>query len=229
MAANIAFRMVKGRVIPIKVPLGASGGPNDTALRTAIGGALGLEAGRVAAHYSAQENRDVLRKQMKKNQVKAKKWLNAAGAKNVTHIGSHKEAMNQKHLPKALKSKRFWQNLKDNAFHVQDRKSAKKGKRKSWIVTKGNRVNRDVLGHELGHHRDYVKRGKFGYSAVLGSKYKSEKRAWKESPIPRTKQNRKLRDNALETYRKERDYTRGGLALGSVIGAVTSIAFKKSL
>lgn len=85
-------------------------------------------------------------------------------------------------------------------------------------------VNKQVLGHELGHIKDY-REGKIDkstssvFGVIKGKQYAAESRAWDKSPF-KGKEDEPLKTDALQTYKINRRAHRT-MAAFSVAGAAT--------
>ena len=93
-------------------------------------------------------------------------------------------------------------------------------------------MSRSAFLHELGHHndpstvRDLLTEDPLLYT-LSGKELKNEQRAWdagrKYGPIEK-----EVEEGALDTYRKGRNYGRGGAGIGGGLGTVGSGALLKS-
>jgi len=95
-------------------------------------------------------------------------------------------------------------------------------------VFASEKVNKQVLGHELGHIRDFregkIDRSTGSFTGILkGRQVASETRAWDKSPF-KGKDDEPVRTNALETYKINRRAAR--IIPGfSVVGTVGAVAY----
>lgn len=91
-------------------------------------------------------------------------------------------------------------------------------------VFASKKVNKQVLGHELGHIEDYrsgFKGGENGFfSALTGKQVEKEERGWDKSPY-RGPEDEPVKTHALQTYKA----VRTGARITAAITAATAAAF----
>lgn len=184
-------------------------------LTGSIGGAIGSKM--------AAKDRSKLIRGMKtdKDRVDAKKATSSV-MKNVTVVSTQKDA--DKAFKTDAERKYFGQmavkGTKDNAF-------AMRYKNKDYVFTTA-KVSRTVLGHELGHIKDYRTNGTPGalsrvFGSLTGATLSRERRAWEYSPFKK-KQREDMKQGALGTYEKR---TRGVQAGVGVAGAGVWMLLRK--
>lgn len=96
------------------------------------------------------------------------------------------------------------------------------------IIAASEKINKHVLGHEMGHHIDlggkepgFLDTGTIG--AVLGRELDLERKAWDKSPVEMDERGKEIRDLALGTYESSKKYERLGLGFG--LGIVAAKKF----
>ena len=221
-AAKVVFRRIRGRIVPIPV----SG--KDVALIGGGGAVAGASFGSISA---AKQNRRDMAKITKdwknpKTSVETKKFVKQIKFKNVTVITNLKDLYASKLKPR---TKRAAEPL---VIMAQAGRNAFAGRiDKQDVIIASKRAPKSVIGHELGHIRDFRKRGKPGFfqtgliGTLTGATYEREKRAWKLSPS----KDRSTQKKALGTYERTRDRTRAGAALGFTAGIAAKILSKGRL
>lgn len=186
----------------------------NTAWAMVIGGTLGGMAGSAMA----AKDRSKLIRGMKtdKDRVDAKAATSSV-IKNVTVVSTQKDA--DKAFKTDAERKYFGQmatkGTKDNAF-------AMRYKGKDYVFTT-QKVSRTVLGHEIGHIKDYRANGVPGplsrlFGSLTGATLRRERRAWDYNPYKK-QERQDLKQGALGTYEKR---TRGvQIGTGAALGAGT--------
>lgn len=106
--------------------------------------------------------------------------------------------------------------IEDNAMYSQSKSSP--------IVVLPKRVNRYILGHELGHHESFKeKQGldfwKRFHRDWVEPEYTEEIRAWDKSPYAKGKGEEGIRDIALKTYKTQYDADRIARNIGISVAA----------
>ena len=111
----------------------------------------------------------------------------------------------------------------DNAFYLPNKEES------SVIVPK--KVNKYILGHELGHHKD-MKGEEPGFlygdllGALTGKTVDLERKAWEKSPVEIDEGGREIKDLALGSYENLQKYIRLGFGAGLAIGAARAFGPK---
>lgn len=217
-AGKVLFRRIGGRVVPISA--------GQHAGRAAIGGATGAIGGKAHANEANQKRIKRLQKNMKQNTVEAKKFTKKSGFGGVNVITK----------PDDLKGITFNDGTSANQRGIR-RMARRMGSGKNAAAAKfkgqefifaSEKVNKKILGHEIGHikhlrkgkHRGPTSRGFLG--DITGGTVDKEKKAWKLSPV-KTKKNDPVRKGALGTYKQSRDSVRAGTALGVLSSVAYSI------
>jgi len=93
----------------------------------------------------------------------------------------------------------------------------------SPVVVLPKKINRYVLGHELGHHESFKEKQGLGfweklYRSTIEPEYKEEVRAWEKSPYAKGKGEKVIKDIALATYKTQDDADRIARNIGIGIG-----------
>ena len=216
--AQVVFRRVRGRIIPILKKGGRAAEKNapELAIATLYGGTIGNVVGKVEAAKANKKDGEEITKALRgrKNAVDTKKLTKQSGIKNVNVITNAKDV--KKHFKKEdQRLGRILQQIAtkgDNAFALPNYKG------KDYIFAR-KKTNKHVIGHELGHIKDF-RQNKRGisdkwFSTLSGKTYKREVEAWNQSPVKMTKDGEKLKEKALRTYERNRDYSRAGTAIGT--------------
>lgn len=206
MKAPVIFRRIGGRVIPILT--GVKPG------RVIAGAAVGAMVGEAAGAGSAHNDLKSLQRNMGKDLVNTRAAVKRFGVANVTIISGESDLRKNFGWFRRLQLKGATRLAakRKNAF------AARIGGKDYLFISK--RANAGVIGHELGHIKDFRRNGAPGFiSSTLGrlsgSTLAAEKRAWALSPSKR----RDSKDSALKTYSSAQTGSRWGAIAGAMVGS----------
>jgi hypothetical protein len=245
MSAGVAFRRIHGRIIPIimgaakaarsqganaakivkagtKVSVEyAKKNPGDAFKVAAAGGIFGGMLGGYAATRVNRKQLPKIKEEMQKSpQVDSRKFVKKT-MPDVKVLTSTKDLYKDKHMTP-------WEKMVltphmrsveqgDNAFALRLRG-------KDYVAVQ-KRAREGVVGHELGHIKQYQagKRPSTFFPRLLGGQARFEKDAWKRSPS--SDKNNTLQKRTYGTYKRARDYVRIGTAAGAA-ASVFAVARK---
>lgn len=205
MSAGVIFRRIGGRIVPILAKAIPGVAPGAV-----VGALAGVTAGAVAAKPELKE----LKSKINSHPVNAKKFVLSSGV-DATVITSNRDLKKNFGFFRRLQLSSALSQAKqgNNAFALQH-------DGKNFILSKSS-VNAEVLGHELGHIKDFKKNGKLGFTetgilgALTGGTLAREQRAWKM----RAYAGHTAEKPALRSYEKGQVGARIGLAVGALSGA----------
>ena len=207
------------------------------ALGTA-GGAIAF-APAIAVAYQNRKFKDLgprLQKELKENQVESKKTVRTMSEFNkVKVISTRKEMLKDKDLSDeekfyvVKKPKKLYAPMEE--FERGGNAAAYQSESGKEYVFASKKVNRQALGHELGHIRDY-RSGELNPSdygshmgIIKGKQVEAEQRAWDKSPLKGPK-DEPLKTDALESYKVVRNTLRIHAGTSVAIGIGYSILRK---
>lgn len=193
--------------------------PLSKLLFATMGGSL--LGGGVASVANLQKNRDV-KKEIPLHTVNALKEIQKHAPDAV--LLSTKEDIEKNKNKVGFITRILMNILYPTDKAVAENPSFIKGKEGTRFFVLPKEVNKQVLGHEVGHYLDYEKKP-FGASDLLNSllldETSREKAAWEASPFERkTPEEKLLEQNAIGTYQAGQTGKRvGALAGGGLYGA----------
>lgn len=200
--SNVVFRKIGGRIVPI-----------------AAGAALGATVGFAASVDTNKKGMAELSRKIKSNPVDTKLAVARSGVKDVTVISTkqslkkHFGFLDRLSLNSALKEAQKG----SNAFALEN-------DGKAFIIA-GKRVNSAVIGHELGHIKDFRRNGTPGFfetglaGVVTGNLLRREKKGWRNSTVKPGK----VKAPALATYERAQKWAHTGAALGAIAGLLYKV------
>jgi len=105
--------------------------------------------------------------------------------------------------------------VENNALYSQSKVSP--------VIVLPKKVNRHILGHELGHHESFKEKQGLGfwkklYRSTIEPTYIEETRAWEKSPYAKSKGEKAIKDIALATYKTQDDADRIARNIGIGVG-----------
>lgn len=236
-AGQVVFRRIRGKIIPIAKGAGEATKKAATNVRKKASRNLGkkitVEDKQFAMKYGAggvilgpsvgmgvagMMNREKVKDLFKKSgtSVDSKAYVKKTGIKNVTVITGRQDVAKIKGL--SFRQKIGLERAADMASSGKNA-FATRIKKKDFILV-GKKTQADIIGHELGHIKDFRKRGMPGFfdtgvtGSLLGRTLKMEKRAWKASPEKKQK-GKKI---ALGTYERAQTGARAGLGVAVASG-----------
>jgi hypothetical protein len=227
-----------GISLPAKVLLGGAALMGGAAI-----GSGGLSIADYIRSRGSQQAGDKVTAEFDKNKVSAKTYLKgqvggdkrpAPGLEKPVDVivtkkdlqtASKKSQEFRARTPEATEAKEYLRATQQEVEKYKDNAYAFPGEERDMIFTP-QRVNKRVLDHELGHIKDWARRGRDELttadkvlSVLWRPKYettvmKREKEAWKHGKVPAASG---LRRAALETYSKGFYKRRGGLARAAAL------------
>lgn len=247
-AGNVVFRRIRGRIVPIIASRASSakntakvyakaanrnpGAVASTSMWSAVGAFYASVVGSVAGAVSANSARKKLQSEMHRGEmVDAHKAGKAVkGVKVITSETEARKAFSKE--PRVFRDYAIADKMavlaregtKNNAF-------ALRYKGKDYVFT-SKKVNKYVIGHELGHIQDYRKNGTPGafgsgiIGSISGATLRREKRAWDLSPFKpkngkQAEGESRVKNPALTTYSRSTRGAQGGAAMGVAVGMWT--------
>jgi hypothetical protein len=168
----------------------------NIAMSLSLGSKLGMLAGAKNAKFVADHLNDDV--------VDAKEFVGALHPEVVV-ITSREDI-------EPYEPRRFHKRVLEKALEDTDRNLfyVKKTKKRPAAIITSAKVNANLLGHEIGHHRDSIQ----STGRIFDSKMRREKAAWDLSPHSNT-QTCAMRENALLSY----DKAKAGIVFGAVLSA----------
>lgn len=201
---------------------------NHPATQMAEAGWLGSGIGEFAGSLMYADQYEKMQKLMdeKKSQVSPEKYV-AKHTPDIKIISTKKDVDESKlnFLNKFfLKLQMPEEGEKwDNAFYIPNKEHS--------AVVVPEKVNKYILGHELGHHKDLAGTNGPMFSsglmgALTGRTVDVERNAWEKSPIKIDEKGQEIKDVALGSYENMQKYMRLGFGLGLVAGAAKAFGPK---
>jgi len=179
----------------------------DLTIALAIGMVVGSRKGRRIGVISGSRHAKYIVDHLHENTVDAKSFVSAIHPEVVV-ITSEEDLLQYEPSPiyrasltKALNS------IEHNLFYVPS------SRRSPAAIITSAMVNSDLLGHELGHHRDHIRSTK----RIFDSTMSQERAAWDMSPC--SGGTCEMQENALLSYKKACI----GTTAGAILGILTSI------
>ena len=227
----VIFRRIRGRIIPIlkkeKGTIGASLGLGTFGL--GIGGSIGSA---VLTKEDVKKSKRFAALMKKSEKSDTKKFVASSGIKTDVFT-NEKDILKSKSL--SVKEKKFFRFFGHASGTFQGRNAfVAKIRGKNYLVS-GEKTNKAVIGHELGHIKDYQKHGtQRGFfdrgimGNISGNVVAREKRAWSYSPVIKLSSTEKsIKKAALEGYETKQRRTRIGGAIGTALGIGYAIGVRK--
>lgn len=216
---RIIFRKIRGKIVPIfkkkKAELTVGG---------IFGGTVGAGIGMEIALAESEKDFKRLKKIISKPKVNTRKFIINSKLKNISLISSEKQLAKNKFFTKreklGLRQAAIIAEKGENAFALSLR-----GKDFIFAGKKGNPA---VIGHELGHIKDFRKRGVPGFfgtgllGTLSGEILKTEKIAWKIS----ASKSKEGITPALRTYERSQARARQVGATGAIASAIIAALSK---
>lgn len=224
MGNGVRFVRIRGKIVPIRerakqgVAL-AAGGAAGGLVGTVYGNGMAIqEASADLRNMNARFARDIAKNPSKEVDVAAFLKKIKSDVRPITELSEIPKGLKPKDT-EALKNTLFQSWQTGNAFYAP---KGVVGTEAAHIISRSD-THKALLGHELGHHADFMKNGtptglanpfKRLWMRVSGAEFDMERRAWKMSPT---------RDftgasDALRTYARARNYSRIGLGIGAAVG-----------
>jgi len=117
--------------------------------------------------------------------------------------------------------------IEENALYSSSKKSP------IVILPDTGKINKYVLGHELGHHRSYKELQDKGLLTKIKRHFepdlKEEHRAWELSPFAGQKREEKIKELALQTYTEADKAGKRARATALAVAAPTAVVVNKDL
>lgn len=202
-AVKVVFRRIRGRIIPLFTK-------GNAGVKAGAAGGLGVAVSSIFTMKQNNKDYRTVIKKFDKNKVDAKRFIKKSGIENVKLLSSTSDVskLNVNFLRKIQ--------LKIAVKRIAGRNAAALELGGKFYVISPKKINKSILGHELGHIKDMKKLTPPLYNSIyaqkiFGGTYKLEKRAWNLSPS-KSKDGMKA---ALRTYERDKNNSRVGFATGA--------------
>lgn len=219
---NVTFRRIKGRIVPIKKKRNMSG-VYGAAGGAYVGGSIGLMTTAFTKEYKAsQRHMREIGHWSSKGKVYSRSYIkkHTKGLGKIILVSSMEEAAKHKELRHMVGSPKF--EMMMHQVYLGKNAAALATKKNKFILA-ARKLNRNVIAHEIGHHKYWKKYGNARFydvgviGAVSGRLYKQEAGAWKMAPGRISKITKGL---TLGTYKAAQRHSRIGAVAGMALGGL---------